>query len=223
MNIFVTGASRGIGLCLCSRLRALGHHVYATVRDRAGGVRVVETGARVLELDVTDEQALAQLPARLGDVPLDVLINNAGVSSTTKSINDCNAENLAKAFAVNAIAPVLVAKALLPCLALGQRKLIMNISSQLASITNNSGSSSYGYRASKTALNMLTVCMANELRPQGFTVLTLHPGWVKTDMGGVAAPMSVETSAQHLIDRMNSATPAQSGSYLNFDGNILPW
>lgn len=222
MNIFLTGASRGIGLCLCSMLRSAGHHVIATVRDRAAAIEAVETGARVLELDVTDAHALDELTSRIA-CPIDVLINNAGVSSSTKSLSDCTQDALLAAMKVNAVAPIMVAKVIVPTMRAGQRKLIMNISSQLASMTNNNGGSSYGYRASKAALNMLNICMANELRPEGFTVMALHPGWVKTDMGGPNAPMSIEESARHLIARMNEATIDKSGKYYNFDGTPLPW
>jgi NAD(P)-dependent dehydrogenase (short-subunit alcohol dehydrogenase family) len=152
-----------------------------------------------------------------------VLINNAGVSSTAKSISELTMEELQRVFAINASAPMLVAAALLPNLRLGARKVVMNISSQLASIANNKGGSTYPYRASKTALNQLTVCMANELRADGFCCVCVHPGWVKTDMGGPNAPLLPPESAGYLIRLLDGLTPAKSGSFLNYDGATMPW
>src|SRR5690606_22411454 len=131
--------------------------------------------------------------------PIDVLINNAGVSSAGKKLESLDAAELQHVMMVNAIAPVLVARALLPNLRAGRRRLIVNITSQLGSIANNTGGSSYGYRASKAALNMLTRSMANELRGEGFTCIAVHPGWVKTDMGGEEAPLAPEESARDLL------------------------
>lgn len=223
MVYFVTGANRGIGLELVRILIARGATVLATVRDRASGLELIDSGARVFELDVSDPASIDALPGKLGDQPIDVLINNAGVSSTSKLLSDCRAEEFARVFAINATGPVLVARALLPQLRQGARKLIVNISSQLASIRNNTGGSSYGYRASKAALNMLTVSMANELRPEGFTCVCMHPGWVKTRMGGDQAPMTVEQSARFILEQADRFTPSDSGGFRNYDGSTLPW
>jgi len=223
MTIFLTGASRGIGLELATQLRAAGHHVIATVRDRAASGPLVEAGVRAIQLDVTDFAAVDAIAERLDDAPVDVLINNAGVSSTSKTIAECTAPELARVINVNSIAPLMLARALLPNLRASQRRCVMNVSSQLASITNHKGGSSYGYRASKCALNMLTVCLAKELAPEGFTCVAVHPGWVRTDMGGQAAPLLPAQSASFLIERMNSLTPGLSGKFLNYDGTELPW
>lgn len=223
MTIFLTGASRGIGLELARQLQAAGHHVIATVRDRVAAAPLVEAGARVIELDITDFSAVENLAERLGDTPVDVLVNNAGVSSTSKTLNDCNPKELLTAMTTNSIAPLMVTRALLPTLRAGSRKLVMNISSQLASIGNNKGGSSYGYRASKAALNMLTVCLANELRAEGFTCVAVHPGWVRTDMGGPAAPLLPAQSAAALLERIGTLRVEQSGQFLNYDGVQLPW
>jgi NAD(P)-dependent dehydrogenase (short-subunit alcohol dehydrogenase family) len=155
--------------------------------------------------------------------PIDILINNAGVNSRGKSVESLNAGDLQQAMLINAIAPMLVIKALLPNLLAGRRRIIFNITSQLGSIANNRGGSSYGYRASKAALNMFTTSLANELRPEGFTCVAVHPGWVRTEMGGKEAPLSVEKSSRHLLDLVERVTPADSGSFLNYDGRPLPW
>jgi NAD(P)-dependent dehydrogenase (short-subunit alcohol dehydrogenase family) len=152
-----------------------------------------------------------------------VLINNAGVSSKARSVTEVDAAELAHAFAVNASAAVLVVKALLPNLRAGKQKLIVNITSQLGSIANNSGGSTYGYRASKAALNMFTVCLSNELKGEGFTVVAIHPGWVRTDMGGKNATLSVEESVGAILKTIGALRDEDTGRFLNYDGTGLPW
>lgn len=179
--------------------------------------------ATIHPLDVTDQASIDSLAKALAGVPIDVLINNAGVSSTSKNLASTDAAELARCFAVNSTGPVMVTKALLPNLRTGGRKLVVNISSQLASIANNSGGSTYAYRASKTALNQLTVCMANELRAEGFTFVAMHPGWVKTDMGGPNAPLTPQQAVDFMHATIEKLTSAQSGKFLNYDGAVLPW
>jgi NAD(P)-dependent dehydrogenase (short-subunit alcohol dehydrogenase family) len=224
-TMIVTGASRGIGLEMCRVLATRGDRVIATARATTPALAELASahGVEVMELEVTDAGSIKALAKRLSGRPIDALINNAGVSSTAKSISELTMEELQRVFAINASAPMLVAAALLPNLRLGARKVVMNISSQLASIANNKGGSTYPYRASKTALNQLTVCMANELRADGFCCVCVHPGWVKTDMGGPNAPLLPPESAGYLIRLLDGLTPAKSGSFLNYDGATMPW
>lgn len=218
----VTGASRGIGLEMARQLHARGDHVIATVRDpsRAGDLSPF---ADVLPLEVTDQSSIDALAKTLAGRSIDVLVNNAGVSSQSSSIDKTDAAELARCFAINSIAPVMVSKALLPNVRAGRRKTIINISTMLASIANNTGGSSYAYRASKTALNQLSVCMANELRPEGIIVACLHPGWVKTDMGGPKAPLTPPDAVAHILRTIDALTPRDSGRYLNYDGAAMAW
>ncbi len=224
-TMIVTGASRGIGLEMCRVLATRGDRVIATARATTPALAEIASahGVEVMELEVTDAGSINALAKRLSGRPIDALINNAGVSSTAKSISELTMEELQRVFAINASAPMLVAAALLPNLRLGARKVVMNISSQLASIANNKGGSTYPYRASKTALNQLTVCMANELRAEGFCCVCVHPGWVKTDMGGPNAPLLPPESAGYLIRLLDGLTLAKSGSFLNYDGAAMPW
>ena len=223
MNYFITGANRGIGLSLARLYQSRGQMVYACCRDRAAAAELVETGARVLQLDVADPSSIEQLGEKLGDASIDVLINNAGISGGGKTLKECNAAELGRIFVTNSVGPVLVAKALLEHLLRGERKLIVNISSQLGSITNNAGGSSYGYRASKAALNMLTRSMANELRPAGVTCVTMHPGWVRTQMGGEQAPLLPEAAAAMIAEQIAGFDLSHSGQFRSFDGSQLPW
>lgn len=216
----VTGASRGIGAELVRQLASRGDRPFATLRPPASPPA---GAARTLPLEVTDQASIDALARSLEGAALEVLINNAGVSSQSATLALTTSEELARCFAINATSPVMVARALLPNLRAGSRRLIVNISTQLASITNNSGGSSYAYRASKTALNQLTVCMANELRADGFTVVAMHPGWVKTDMGGPKAPLSSEQAVADILATIDRLTPADSGRFLNYDGGPMPW
>jgi NAD(P)-dependent dehydrogenase (short-subunit alcohol dehydrogenase family) len=222
----VTGANRGIGLEICRALRARGDAVVATTRTgRDDALRAM--GCDVVALDVGDAASIDALPNSvervLGGRAIDVLYNNAGVSSEAKTLVTVTQAELARVFAVNAFAPLLVVRAILPLLRAGSRRVVLNVSSQLASIANNTGGSSYAYRASKTALNQLTVCLANELRGEGFCCVNVHPGWVRTDMGGPQAPMLPPDSARHLIALADRLTPADTGKFLNFDGAAMPW
>jgi NAD(P)-dependent dehydrogenase (short-subunit alcohol dehydrogenase family) len=219
----ITGASRGIGLEFVRQLAARGHRVLATARDPAKAPHLAPPAHAVLPLEATDDRSILALTDRLAAHPIDVLVNNAGVSSETRSIADLTSEALLRVLHVNAAAPLVVVRAALPALRAGARRTIINISSQLGSIANNSGGSTYAYRASKAALNMLTVSLANELRPEGFTCVAMHPGWVRTDMGGPQAPLTPTDSVASMIAVIERLTATDSGRFLNYDGKPLPW
>lgn len=223
----VTGAGRGLGGEFVRQLAARGDRVLATVRDagRAGGVP--PGAARLVELEASEASNIEGFGVRLGDEPLDVLINNAGVSSEGRTLAGLDAAELQRVFMVNSIAPILVARQVLPNLRRGGRKLVVNISSQLGSITNNAGpnggGSSYAYRASKAALNMLTVSMSLELKAEGIACVAMHPGWVRTDMGGEKAPLSPEESVRSMLRTIDRLTIADTGRFLNHDGVAIPY
>lgn len=222
-SFFITGCTRGIGLEFCRQLTARGDDVTATARDPVNAGELTSLPLRIVGLDVADRFSLEALADSTSEEPIDVLINNAGVSSSSAKLADLDQAELLRVFTINSIAPMLVAKALLPRLRIGSRKLIVNISSQLASIANNSGGSSYGYRASKTALNQFNRSLSNELSPQGFTCVVVHPGWVQTDMGGANATLTPTQSVKNLIALIDRLTPEDSGKFFNFDGKSLPW
>lgn len=221
----MTGASRGIGLEMVRALRARGDSVIATVRSEAAAQVVGALGARVERLDVSDMQSISTLGRALAGVPIDVLCNNAGISSESKQLSTLSSADLYRVMMVNAIAPVLVSQAVLPNLRLagGGKRAVAHISSQLGSITNNSGGSSYGYRASKAALNQFGRCMANELKGEGIAVGMIHPGWVRTDMGGPEAPLDPKQSAAMVIAVIDNLTVQTTGRFWNYDGSNLPW
>jgi NAD(P)-dependent dehydrogenase (short-subunit alcohol dehydrogenase family) len=220
MNVLITGANRGIGLEFAKQCVARGDRVVATARDPGKATELAETGAKVVELDVASAASIEGLLGRAGPEPIDILINNAGVSSKTPTLESCTMEELERVLRINSIGPVLVSKALVARVRGGTKRLIVNITSVLGSITRNDGGS-YGYRASKAGLNMLTSCMARELKD--ITCIAMHPGWVKTDMGGENAPLPVKLSVASMLGVMERATFKDSGSFLNYDGTPLPW
>ena len=131
--------------------------------------------------------------------------------------------DLSRFFEVNSIGPIRVTRALLPNLRLGQRRLIVNISSDMGSVSMNDSGSFYGYRASKSGLNMLTSTLAYELGPEQFTCVLLHPGWVRTDMGGFDAPRTPDQSVADMISVIEGLTPADNGRFLDHTGRTIPW
>lgn len=218
----VTGANRGIGLEFVRQLRAMGRRVIGAARRPDAAPELCALAGRVVELDTANDDSIAALPTRLGDEPIDVLINNAGVGGEGKTLDSLTSAELASVFRVNSIGPMLVTRAVISSLRRGERKTIVNISSILGSIEAHQGGS-YSYRASKAALNMMTVGLARELKPEGFCCVTVHPGWVKTDMGGPNAPLEAPDAVASMLRVFEGLTVGSSGLFLNFDGKGLPW
>ena len=221
----ITGANRGLGLEFARQLstRKDETRIIATAREVEKATDLSRLVHDVIPLDVADPRSIERLPDLIKDRPIDILINNAGIGSKSNSIEKLDHEELARVFSVNSVGPMLVTRALLPNLRAGQRKTVFNISSQLGSITNNHGGSSYGYRASKAALNMLTVSLSNELKKDGFTCVVAHPGWVQTDMGGPNATLKPEESISALLKVIDGLKPDDTGKFFNYDGKTLPW
>lgn len=221
----ITGANRGLGLEFARQLstRKDDTRILATAREPEKATELARLVHDVIPLDVADPASIEKLADHVKDRPIDVLINNAGISSKNNSIEKLDAEELRQVFAVNAIGPMLVTRAILKNLRAGSRKTVFNITSQLGSIGNNHGGSSYGYRGSKAALNMLTVTLANELKKEGFTCVVAHPGWVQTDMGGPNATLKPEESIAALLKLIDGLKPEDTGKFFNYDGKPMPW
>lgn len=228
-TVLVTGANRGIGLEFVRQYAADGADVLACCRDpetaqelqklaEGGGGRV-----RVLKLDVSDEGSIAALKAAVGDQPIDVVINNAGISGRGRqSMGALDAEAWLETFRVNAVAPVLIAQALHENLRAGAGKRLVAITSQLGSTANNGGARYY-YRSSKAALNNAMRGLSRDWAGEGIAVGIFHPGWVQTDMGGAGAPVSVEASVSGLRQRIAELKAETSGAYRDYSGAPLPW
>ena len=220
-NIVITGANRGIGLALTRLYNDRGDHVIAVCRESSDeldalGVRV-ESG-----IDVTDGASLADLSGRISGIAIDVLINNAGVMRPT-SFDEI--ENQLEAFRlqfeVNSLAPLRVTRALVDRLGTGSKVAI--ITSRMGSIADNDSGGHYGYRMSKTSVNMGGVSMALELKERGIAVGLLHPGYVRTEMTGNTGHVETEESATGLIRRIDELSMENTGSFHHANGEELPW
>ena len=178
MTVLVTGANRGIGLELVHQMRARGHQVIGTARKPEQAMELKETGARVVQLDVTDSNSIRAMAEQLKGQRIDLLINNAGMlGHNAQSFAETDFDQVIATFDVNSLGPMRVTQALLPNIMAGSGKTVIQISSTMGSIANNSGGY-YGYRASKAALNMLNSSLALELADNGITSVVMHPGWV---------------------------------------------
>ena len=227
MRVVVTGANRGIGLEFVKQLAARGDEVVATARrpEAADALNALaaESGGKVTvtQLDVTDADSLAAFVGGLDAV--DLLINNAGIYPRSGGIGELDFDAVAKGFEVNAIAPLRLANAMLGALRQGSGAKIVNVSSQMGSIADNSSGGAYAYRGSKAALNMLTRSLAHDLRPEGISAAVIHPGWVQTDMGGPNAKITTEQSVSGMLEQIDALDTQRSGAFLNWNGNDLPW
>ena len=214
----VTGSNRGIGLELCRQLAARGDSVIAVCRNSSSeldalGVRV-ESG-----IELSDETAIAELVRRLAGIQLAGAILNAGILEADE-LGDLSAASIQRQFEVNALAPLLLSRALLGNLTRGSKLAL--ITSRMGSIDDNGSGGYYGYRMSKTALNMAGRSLAIDLRPQGIAVAVLHPGMVATRMVGFAGIPPAE-AARGLLARIDGLSLVNSGSFWHANGEPLPW
>ncbi|MGB5134021.1 MAG: SDR family oxidoreductase [Prochlorococcaceae cyanobacterium] len=219
-TVLITGANRGIGLEFCRQLQARGDAVVAVCRTPSPELE--QLGVRIeAGLDLTGAGAGEELRRRLGDLRLDLLIHNAGVLEAD-SLESVEADSLRRQFEVNAVAPLLLTRALLPLLHPGS-KLVL-ITSRMGSIADNGSGGYYGYRMSKTALCMAGKSLAIDLEPRGIAVAILHPGMVSTRMTGFTpSGISPETSVHGLVQRIDELSLASSGRFRHANGEELPW
>jgi NAD(P)-dependent dehydrogenase (short-subunit alcohol dehydrogenase family) len=221
----ITGCNRGIGLEFVRQYAADGWRVRATCRNPRGAkeLAAIAGDVKVHGLDVADDYQVAALAKSLSDEAIDLLINNAGVGGPDDEFGKTPANDWLEVLRVNAIAPLHVAEQFIGNLEAGQRKLIVNITSRMGSIADNSGGGSYIYRTSKTALNMVARSMAQDLKGRRMIVVVFHPGWVKTDMGGTHALIPPKASVAGMRAKIAALTPADSGKFFNYDGQSIPW
>lgn len=228
-TVLITGANRGIGLEHARSFAAKGWQVFATARtpadaDELNALAKSHAGRfKVFAYDAADPESPAALKSSLSDHPIDVLLANAGASTEkSQTFGSVDVDDTLNLIRINSLAPLKLAELLADNVARSERKLIAFQSSQLGSIGNSSGGR-YAYRISKAALNMVAKCVSADLGSRGVIVVALHPGWVKTRMGGSDAPLTVEQSVagqQRLFERL---TTADSGHFFNYDGTQLPW
>jgi len=222
-TVLVTGANRGLGLEFVKQLQEKGYKVIGTARKPGSATELKATGARVEQLDVASQSSVDALANTLKGVPIDMLINNAGVANRAdSSLETLDFDAMERTFQVNSLGPLRVTQALLPNLKAGQQKSIINITSRLGSIELSTGGL-YSYRTSKTALNQINKIISQELAPLGFTSIVMHPGWVKTDMGGAEATLTIPESISGMLSVIDGLSAGKTGKFFNYDGQEIPW
>tara|TARA_B100001564_G_C20596837_1_gene650662 strand:- start:192 stop:869 length:678 start_codon:yes stop_codon:yes gene_type:complete len=223
-NILITGANRGIGLKFAEILSA-NNNIYATARDitNADDLKKFDN-TELLELDLLNKDSIKSFCSELKDIPLDMIINNAGIfqdEQMEETILD--PELWLDEIMINAIGPVVLSQKLKENIMSGNDKKIIFISSQMGSIDDNYSGGYYFYRTSKSALNSAAKSLSIDWKADGISVLMLHPGWVRTDMGGSNAKLDIDTSVSKMLDVINSLDMGKTGTFLNYEGKKLEW
>lgn len=223
----ITGASRGIGLEFVRQLLESGENVTVLARrlNSAQALRDAKSEyaglLNLIEADVNRDSDVADAALALGGKQIDYLVNNAGIlREADADLEQLNIFKVEEQLMVNAVAPLRVTKAFLALLKTAPQPVVVNITSKMGSIADTS-EGAYGYRMSKAALNMFTKCLAADL-PSGIA-LALHPGWVKTDMGGSGAMVEAKDSVAGLLKVIRAAKKDQSGGFYDFRGESIPW
>ncbi|MGD0959290.1 MAG: SDR family oxidoreductase [Methylomonas sp.] len=229
-TILITGANRGLGLEFSRQYAEAGWRVIAACRNPSAAheLQVLAeeyAGLQIEALEVTDFAQIDALSQKLAEESIDVLLNNAGVFGDAQGhdFGHLDYQQWTKTLTINTMAPVKMAEAFLPQLESGQNKLIASVSSLMGSIADNTSGGSLLYRSSKAGLNAVMKSLALDLRPRSIGVLILHPGWVKTDMGGQNAPINAEESVAGMCKQIKAFTLEQTGSFIRYDGGIAPW
>ncbi len=218
-RVVVTGANRGIGLELVRQLAARGDTVAAACREAS-----VELSALDLDVfegvDISDDQSVNDFASRLGEDSIDLLINNAGIL-TSETLDNLDWARIRLQYEVNTLGPLRMVSALNPRLAAGGK--IGILTSRVGSMTDNSSGGMYGYRMSKAAANMIGVNLAHDMKPRGIAVFLLHPGYVRTGMTGRQGYTDPDEAARGLIERMDTLTLEDTGTFWHANGEPLPW
>jgi NAD(P)-dependent dehydrogenase (short-subunit alcohol dehydrogenase family) len=229
MRVVVTGANRGIGLGLAKAYADRGDEVWAGAR-RPGEAKELQALAKssagrvhVLAVDVQKDDQVKAFAGAVADAPIDVLINNAGIASPWNvGLTDFDADEAMRCFDTNALGAIRMTRALIPNLRAARGKIV-NMTSLMGSIDDNGSGRAYAYRMSKAALNMATRNIANEVRGFGGIAVALHPGWVKTEMGGEGATEEIGDAVKRIVATIEGLTPEKSGRFWHAKGNELPW
>jgi NAD(P)-dependent dehydrogenase (short-subunit alcohol dehydrogenase family) len=228
-QVLITGANRGIGLEHVRFFASRGVNVFAAVRNPQEAHELTalqSTLAGVIKIfpyDAISNQSNITLKNLIGNVPIDLLLANAGDFGTNTALANMNTDDFFTQVQVNALAPLRLAEALVDNVALSDAKIIAFQSSIMGSTTLNEGGGFYSYRASKAMLNIFVKNLSIDLKPRNITVVALHPGWVKTRMGGPDAALSVVDSVagqQIIFETINLES---TGTFINHDGQQLEW
>jgi NAD(P)-dependent dehydrogenase (short-subunit alcohol dehydrogenase family) len=226
-TVLITGANRGIGLGLVKAYLNRDWKVIATCRNPQNAKQLQALSKSddltVIGLSVDEPECIEKVAVELKETCIDLLINNAGVGGgTSQSLSEVDVENWLQVLKVNTVSPLLVTRAFLPNLRLSRAGQVMVVSSQLGAISyNNIGL--YPYESSKAAVNKVVRGLSIDLKPEGISVCALHPGWVKTDMGGPNAEITVDEAVSGLVNTIEQLNLSKTGTFWQWDGSEHPW
>jgi NAD(P)-dependent dehydrogenase (short-subunit alcohol dehydrogenase family) len=230
-RILITGANRGLGLELTRLCAARGDRVFAGCRFPEHDTQLKDLSARypgqidILPMEITDKASLHRCTQQVRSKvdALDMLINNAAIDAKGETLRTFDAEKAAQQWKVNAVGQVLVAQRFLDLLKAGTNPKIINVTSEAGSISTMKHYRGYYYFGSKAAMNMFSRSMAWDPDTAGIITIALHPGWVRTDMGGTNAHLSVTESAEGILKVIADLTPEDNGKFYTWDGKEYPW
>ena len=229
-NILITGANRGLGLGLVKKFLKNNEKVICTTRNISKSKELIlckekfNDNLEICELDLLDKDSPNILSNFLGNETIDLFINNAGViGHSAQHFKSVSLNHWLEVLKVNLIAPLLITQSIIKNIEKSSERKIYFISSKVGSIEDNKSGGMYIYRSSKTALNQIVKSLSIDLKPLGISVISLHPGWVRTEMGGPNALISVEESVNGMVDVISNTSIINSGQFINYDGTRLPW
>jgi NAD(P)-dependent dehydrogenase (short-subunit alcohol dehydrogenase family) len=225
-KVLITGANRGLGLEFVEKYAADEYEIIACTRkinkkDDLHELQANFKNISIYKLDVVNFSSIDQFAKSLKK-PIDILINNAGIYPDS-SIDHVDYKVWLDAFKINTLAAFKMTQTFLPHLKKGQLKKVASLTSKMGSIDDNSGGGEYLYRSSKTALNMVMKSLSIDLKPYGLSLITLHPGWVRTDMGGPNGLIDVEESVTGMKRQIDKLSIKTSGQFIAYDGKKIPW
>jgi NAD(P)-dependent dehydrogenase (short-subunit alcohol dehydrogenase family) len=228
-NILITGSNRGLGLEAVKQLSICkNNYVFASCRypERAQDLQKLKVkcdNVEIFPLDLEGRTSIKKLISLIDGRTIDILINIAGIFGPNKTpLGSLNIDEWLKVFQVNTIGPIKLIEALLPNIQNGEKKIVINFSSIMGSITLGNNQH-YVYSSSKAALNLCTKLLAENLAQKKITVVAIHPGWVKTDMGGNLAPLLPKQSIAGVCDIIQSLSLSDSGKFIDYQGQVIPW
>ena len=226
-TVLITGTNRGIGLKFAEEYSKLGWHVIATCRNPSHANKLNQLAKdfgsiEIYPLEVSNSDQIHELADALKNKPIDVLINNAGIHRSC-TLGSIDKQAWLESFTINSIAPYEVTIHLLDNILQGSLKKVISITSKMGSIDDNTSGGSYIYRSSKTALNSIMRSLEHDLAHHGIATLTLHPGWVKTDMGGMGAWINVDESVAGMIKQIEKLNLSNAGRYVDYAGKKINW
>lgn len=229
-TIFITGSNRGIGFEFAKQYAQAKWKVIATCRspEKASDLKKLQQNypdyIAIFPLDVTDHKQIKAVAKQLQNQPIDILLNSAGVFGPSGiELEHIKQTDWQSVLDVNMIAPLLINQTLIENVRNSEKKILAAISSSMGSISENTSGRRYYYRSSKCGLNMVYKSLSIDLADQNIICVLLHPGWVKTGIGGPEAPLSAEESVYGLRIFLDKVSMEESGNFYNYKGEIIKW